>query len=495
MATVSLNAASQTAPGVYVFENAVGPTPAALASFNRVYYLGSASAGPATTPTQIISAVDFTNQFTSSSAINLNNIDFFFRNVPSGQLWYSRVQPAPVATVELANTDDGTFTATINTEDSSFVASGNSAQEIIEGLVAAINDNTAINTAVQAEFEIDDAGANVFSNSLFYLRSLDPSVTFTATGTANLTISAVAAPATPNYWDYIYVINNAYTDVMEQGFIVCPEAFYSLTRQYERTQVATTMENVAATELFDWMAFVDPGPPGTIDTKAEFKTEGELITTSRGHVAYYCPWIKDTDNDWVSPALGAATVALRRYAAEGFNQPPAGPAYPLRGVSAVQTVISQSEHADLNANQINVVRFLRGIGYTVYGGRTRSVDPFYRFINTRIILNIYARTLRETLMTGKFLFSVIDGQGVLFNRIKETADLVAYRFWSGSAFFGNNPQDAFLNVCDRTNNPAVDLENGIVRLDSYVAPSPTAERIFVGVFRVAIDQVSNQQEV
>jgi hypothetical protein len=66
---------------------------------------------------------------------------------------------------------------------------------------------------------------------------------------------------------------------------------------------------------------------------------------------------------------------------------------------------------------------------------------------------------------------------------------VAYRFWSGGAFFGATPADAFLNICDRTNNPALDLEDGIIRIDSYVAPSPTAERIFVGVIRVAIDQV------
>ena len=493
-AMVALNAATQTAPGVYVYENAEGPIPATIAPFNRVYYVGTATGGTANTPTQVISVDDFENVFTSSSAVNLNNLAFFFRNVPNGQFYYVKAAIAPVTTVTITNTTAGAFTVTINGTAVTYTAPASptpTATTIITGLVTAINGTTAINTAVEAEYEINDAGASVFANSQFYIRQKNPTATaFTAVATtANLTVAAVAAPATANYWDYIYAIENSFDEDDEQGFLVCPEAFYSLTRQFERTQIANILEAKSASENYDWMALADCGTPSTIDTKAEFKTEGMLYASNRGHLAYYCPWLKDTDNDDISPALAAATVALRRYASQGFNQPPAGPQFPLRGVADVRVKLSRSEHADLNANQINVVKNLKGLGIVVYGARTRSVSPYYRFINTRIILNVYARTLYTALTNGKILFSVIDGQGVLFNRIKETADLVAYRFWSGGAFFGATPADAFLNICDRTNNPALDLEDGIIRIDSYVAPSPTAERIFVGVIRVAIDQV------
>lgn len=491
---VALNAATQTAPGVYVYENADGPIPAAIAPFNRVYYVGTATGGTANTPTQIISSTDFTNQFTSSTAVNLNNIAFFFRNVPNGQFYYVKAAIARVSTITVASLAAGVYTVTINGTAVTYTAPASPTPTnttVITGLVTAINNATGVNTAVEAEYEIDGTGSSVFTNAQFYIRQKNPTASaFTATATtANLTASAVAAPATANYWDYQYAIENGFSEDDEQGFLVCPEAFYSLTRQFERTQIANTLEAKAASDNYDWVAFADCGPPNTIDTKAEFKTEGMLYASDRGHLAYYCPWLKDTDNDDVSPALAAATVALRRYAAQGFNQPPAGPQYPLRGVADVLVNISRSEHADLNANQINVVKNLKGLGIVVYGARTRSVSPYYRFVNTRVILNVYARTLYNALTNGKILFSVIDGQGVLFNRIKETADLVAYRFWSGGAFFGATPADAFLNICDSSNNPALDLEDGIVRIDSYVAPSPTAERIFVGVIRVAIDQV------
>ncbi|HEY9737474.1 MAG TPA: hypothetical protein V6D06_14370, partial [Trichocoleus sp.] len=83
---VTLNPSAQTAPGVYVYQDAAGPVPTAIASFNRVYYLGGATGGPGNEPRQIISRDDFVNVFGGSAAINLNNIDFFFANVPAGQL-------------------------------------------------------------------------------------------------------------------------------------------------------------------------------------------------------------------------------------------------------------------------------------------------------------------------------------------------------------------------------------------------------------------------
>jgi phage tail sheath protein FI len=491
---VELNSAVQTAPGVYVSENAVGPVPTAIASFNRVYMVGSASGVVVApnTPTQVISRTDFENQFTSSAAVNLNTIDLFFANAPNGILYYVKAAIAPIATVTIDIVAAGTYTVTIDSQANSYIAGAeDTAQDIIENLVSAINNNTAINTVVEAEFEIDDAGVNVFDNSQFYIRQLDPAAAvFAIATTGDLTASAVAAPATPSYWDYIYAIQNSFNEDMEQGFLVCPEAFYTLTRQYERTQVANAMEGLAASENYDWMALVDSGPPATVNTKAKVKTEGMLYGSARGHLAYFAPWIKDLDNDYVSPAMACAVVALRRYASEGFNQPPAGAKYPLRGVSGPDFHITKSGHADLNPNQINVIKTIKGVGTVVYGSRTRSVNPFYRFINTRIILNIYARTLFDALSNGGLVFSAIDGRDVLFSRIRETADQVAYRFWAGNAFFGVDPAAAFLNVCDRSNNPDLDLENGIVRVDSYVAPTPTGERIFVGVFRTAIGSVA-----
>lgn len=290
--------------------------------------------------------------------------------------------------------------------------------------------------------------------------------------------------------DFVDAIEDSFDpDVHEQGFLICPEAFQNLADQSDRTSVATAMRDLCEGEGFDWVALVDSGPPATIDTTAEAATESANYTAARGHLAYFFPYVVDLADNLVPPSAAVAAIALRRYRVEGFAQPPAGVRYPVRGVKDVAVNIKKAEQAVVNPNGVNCLRNLPGQGVVVYGSRTRSSSTYYRFVNTRIILSVFNRTLLRTLENGGVIFSAVDGQGVLFTRIRESVEAIAYRFWDGGAFFGAQPQDAFLVRCSRDNNPAIDLEAGIVRVDVYVAPVPTLERLLVTTYRVGIDQV------
>lgn len=290
--------------------------------------------------------------------------------------------------------------------------------------------------------------------------------------------------------DFVDAIGTSFDqDVHQQGILICPEAFANLATQGDRTSVAVAMENLCASEGFDWMAFVDSGPSATIDTTPEAQTESALYTTARGHLSYFFPYVKDLTGNIVPPSAGVAAIALRRYRVEGFAQPPAGVKYPMRGVTDVAVVVKKSQQAVINPVGVNCIRNLPGQGVVVYGARTRSANPYYRFVNTRIILSVFNKTLFTAFEDGGVIFSAVDGQGALFTRIRETAEAICYRFWEGGAFFGAQPQDAFLVKCDRTNNPSIDLEAGIVRVDVYVAPAPTLERLLITTYRVGIDQV------
>lgn len=284
-------------------------------------------------------------------------------------------------------------------------------------------------------------------------------------------------------------------DQHEQGFLICPEAFQTLTVQSDRTAVATAMHDLCISDGFDWIALVDSGPSGDINTHLKAQTESALYTAERGHLAYFFPYLKDLANNTVPPSAAVAAIALRRYRVEGFAQPPAGTRYPIRGVLDVVLNVKKVQQAVVNPNGVNCIRNLPGQGVVVYGSRTRSAIPYYRFVNTRIILSVFNRTVLRALDTGGVVFSAVDGQGVLFTRIRETVESICYQFFDGGAFFGAQPKDAFAVRCDRSNNPAIDLENGIVRVDVWVAPVPTLERLLVNVYRVAIDQVQVQAGV
>lgn len=285
--------------------------------------------------------------------------------------------------------------------------------------------------------------------------------------------------------DYVDAIQDAYTEEMPAGFIICPEAFQTLTLQGDRTSVAVAMENKAA-EL-NWFAIADSGPPDTIDTPDEARTEALLYTTPQGHLAYYFPYLTNLDDDLVPPSAAVTAIAIRRYQIEGFNQPPAGTRFAVRGVKDVAVRVTQAQQAVLNPLGINVIRNLYNQGVVVWGARTRSADPFWRFMHTRIIVNVVALTLKTAF--DSLIFSVVDGKGVLYARIRETAEAMLFDLWNGGALAGATPAEGFAVICDDSVNAPTELEQGIVRVQIYIAPVAVAERILIEVTRVSIGAV------
>jgi hypothetical protein len=483
-----VNINNLTAPGIYLFEETAGVPPTEIAPFNRCYMIGSAtgSVTPIHTPTLVRSSEDFINQFGGSVAVNRATLDVFFSNVSQleGQLYYSKLGIAPRAIVSVDTLSaSGVYSLNINGTPLSFTADASPTNaEVINGLATAINSANGL--GVTATPALDDAGAD-YSGGLLIVYQNDPTATpFTITETdAKLSIAtAVGVPTSPQWWDYVRAIQQSFDGDMPLGFIICPEAFASLVFRAERLRVANALESVAAT--LDWVGLADCG--AMIDTVAELDTEAAAYISPLGHLAYYAPWLRDSANRMVSAAICAAIVFFKRSAREGFQEPPAGTRHPIRGIVESDMRITASDQAALNPDGVNCIRFFPRVGWVVYGARSRSSNPLYRFINTRIILSIYNRTLIESLEAANVAFSASDGIGQLFGRITEIANSVGYRFWRSRAFFGETSQLAFLNVCDRSNNSASDLESGIVQLDSYVSPSPTAERILARTIRIPI---------
>ncbi|PHJ59596.1 hypothetical protein VF14_08990 [Nostoc linckia z18] len=481
----TLNINQLTAPGVYVYEDTAGLIPADIASFNRAYLIGTGTTGAFNTPTQVTSADDFATKFGTSPS--LNSVKLFFNNLSNGILFFVRAASKQVATFTVGTPTAGAYSFNINGTAISYTAgSSPTLQSIVDGLIAATNANVTVNPVVTAS---DDTSGN----STFLVTSDSAGTAFTVTSptapggsTLTVTVDTYATLAD----EFVYAIQNSFDpDLHEQGILICPEAFSGLTNQSDRTSVATAMENLCATEGFDWATFVDSGPHAAINTPALAQTESANYTTARGHLAYFFPYVVDLLDNTVPPSAGVAAIALRRYREQGFQQPPAGTKYPMRGVKGVAVTVKKAEQAVVNPEGVNCIRNLPGQGVVVYGSRTRSASPYYRFVNTRIIFSVFNRSIQQTLDEGGVIFSAVDGQGVLFIRIRETIEAIAYRFWEGGAFFGAQPKDAFLVKCDRSINPAIDLESGIARAEVYAAPAPTLERILVGSYRVAIDQV------
>lgn len=477
---------SINAPGTYISEKTVGLIPTELANHDRCYILGTSSSGDYAKPTQIINLADATNLFGNLSTVTGNAVKLFFRNYMYGVMYFVRVPIGKTYTVAL--TDQGVasdvITVTVGSTNLTYtIPSTPSIDGVLTALVTAINaTNSTIKSLAIAE-NLDVA------NDTFTLRVLDPTTnpTVNVTGSGGVEIAEVAdSNLIATKHDYLWTIENAFDpDEHKQGFIICPEAFATLL-QANRLIVAASLEEKASQEGFDWVALVDAGHD--IETVNQVKEEANLITTVHGHAAYYFPYLKDFEDAWVPPSAGIAAIACARYAAEGFREPPAGSSYPLAGVADVKFKVKRQHQEELNPLGINCIRYLPGQGVLAYGARTRSSSAYYRFVNTRVILNVLIGTLRDAF--DSIIFSAVDGQGVLYARVRETCNAICYRMWQAGALFGANPSEAFYVRCDTTNNPALDLEAGIVRADLFVVPAPTLERLLISINRTAIGQIT-----
>ncbi|WP_414579108.1 phage tail sheath subtilisin-like domain-containing protein [Anabaena sp. CCY 9402-a] len=470
-------------PGVRLVESSQGYRNLEIASHSTVYMIGSGASGSFNTPTQVTSLADFSNVFGASPSTD--EVKLFFRNNRRGILYFVRTQIAQRNEITIASAAAGAYTATINGVAVTYTAPASPTPTLItvaDGLLAAINANATVSSAVLAT-----PGS---STSKIYVRAKVPGVTFTLVATtANLT-QAVATPSTPVSADYVAAIENSFDadDGWEQGFIIAPEAFKTLTVQSDRLAVGNAMQALASDDAFDWVTLIDPGPDLT---PAQAKTEGELYSSPQGHLAFYYPYLIDLETVTVPPSAAVAGVATLRYKEQGFQEPPAGAQYPILGVTDVAFKVNGQIQDTLNPSGINCIRNLRNKGIVIWGMRTRSSDDLYKQVSQRVIMNTINGTLRRGF--DNFLFSAIDGFGILLNAMSQTANAALESLWRGKALFGATPVEAFEVKCDFENNTPALLSNGQVIMEVYAVTAPALEKLLINTVKISIGSLPLNQ--
>jgi hypothetical protein len=241
--------------------------------------------------------------------------------------------------------------------------------------------------------------------------------------------------------------------------------------------------------------FIDAG----VDNVNRLLDDSQRYGNAFGFIAYYGPYIENGAGKWIPPSPYVTGVAVRRYRAEGYQFPPAGVKYQLADAVAAQIPINSAQQNLLNPKGCNAVRTLPGYPQTsvyIWGGRTRLPNPndaqqaLYKFVNTRVILNVVYGSLRSAFDSQ--IFNVIDGFGIVFNQIVLIGNSILNQLYVKGALFGAKPSDAFQVICDSRINPPSDLENGIVNAKVFVTPVPTLERIQIDLIRVAIGNMQNE---
>lgn len=485
MALTTINAQSLP-PGSYVFEDVKGRLPAQISDFSRAYIFLEGSSGNYASPLQIVSAEDAETQF-GIAGVGLASIENLFLHNRRAVLFGIRVPIGQVHQVGVAGAGDDSYSVTVDGVQASYTSSGSEdADDIIDGLMAAINDTQSGVASLVIATNPD------YDNDTFELRSLDPAttaetplvITASTGGTGSVTDTDLT-PSDPSPQDWVWAIQNSFDpDLHRPGFLLAPEAFNNMSEASDRLSVGTALTDFAETN--DYLAVIDPG--SGFSSVADYQADGLQYSSSRGHAAYYCPYVTNLNDMDLPPSSYAVGTALRRYEVEGFHQPPAGGSYQLRNVKGTSVHIPEAQHSTLNNDHnINVIKQMFSAGFQIRGARTRTDSALFNTVTDRVIFNVLLESLRRTL--NRFVFESIDGDLELFRAIRRTVNSILHRLWSGGVLFGQDPSKAFEVICDRSNNPPADLEAGRVNVTIFAVPSPFVEKLVSTANRVAIGEV------
>lgn len=212
-------------------------------------------------------------------------------------------------------------------------------------------------------------------------------------------------------------------------------------------------------------------PPGA--TPATARTLAAALDCSRA--ALYYPWIA-VAGDGASPQLLPPSgfvcgIYARSDQARGVHGSPANEA--LRSAVGLERPIGSDEQALLNPAGVNCLRLLPGRGYRVWGARTLSHDPEWKYIATRRYLDHL-----ETCIERGTGWVVFEPNGpALWARVRAAIDGFLHTQWQRGALVGTKPEQAWFVRCDAATMTAADIDNGRTVCVVGVAPGRPGEFI------------------
>ncbi|MBB4962436.1 phage tail sheath family protein [Micromonospora polyrhachis] len=237
---------------------------------------------------------------------------------------------------------------------------------------------------------------------------------------------------------------------------------------------------IAHCELMgDRMAILDPPPGLSPQQVKEWRTDQAGYDSK--YAALYYPWIKIFDpasgiNRYVPPSGHIGGIWARNDNARGVHKAPANET--IRGAVALETQLTRGEQELLNPIGVNCLRTFPGRGILVWGARTLSSDPAWRYLNVRRLFNY----LEESILAGTQWVVFEPNDDALWARIRRTISAFLVMEWRRGALFGLTPDEAFFVKCDRETNPAESIDAGQVVCQIGIAPVKPAEFV---VFQLA----------
>jgi phage tail sheath protein FI len=230
------------------------------------------------------------------------------------------------------------------------------------------------------------------------------------------------------------------------------------------------------------IAVLDSKPDDNVTTVQQ--TRARVDST---RAALYFPWVvvdnplATPDNELIPkeitlpPSGFVCGVYARSDANTGVWKAPANEV--VMGALRFALEVNQRQQELLNPLGINCLRYFFGRGNRVWGARTVSSDPNWKYVNVRRYFNYLERSIDRSTQ-----WAVFEPNGErLWASIRGAVADFLFNEWRNGALLGSKPDEAFFVRCDRSTMTQNDLDNGRLICEIGVAVLKPAEFV---IFRI-----------
>jgi phage tail sheath protein FI len=522
-------------PGVYVEEVDTGNKPIEGVSTSTVGFLGIAERGPVTA-TYITSFTDFKRTFggyysdsNGNQAYLAHAVEGFFLN-GGLRCWVARVTP-----LDTANNGKGAAQTASDSSNSIKInaagpgAYGNQIGYLITS--AGLNNPNlfklvvyywpsakdattamdAFNTAVKnakpdalpgilagtpspapTQTEIFDNLSAATTSSTYYVGTIN--------GGSNLVIVSAAQTGLPKFTNNIVLLSggsdgkaalvqadfegadadpaqttttpsglNALSAVDDISLLCCPDEYN------QPPGTIAGLLQTACENMKDRFAILQSAPPS-----AGIKPSAVTPSVNSKYAAFYYPWLNVIDptsnaTTLIPPGGHIAGIYARSDNEENVAKDPANEQ--ILGIDSLQFPINNQLQAQLNPIGVNCLRYFKGQGNLVWGGRTTSPDPDWQYINVRRLFIFVEKSIQRGTQWVVFQ----NNDPATWARVVRSVSDFLTGLWMQDMLMGATKEQAFFVRCDQTTMTQTDIDSG--RLIVLVGIAPVYPAEFV-IFRI-----------
>src|SRR5580693_2379117 len=237
----------------------------------------------------------------------------------------------------------------------------------------------------------------------------------------------------------------AFEDIDEISIVAAPGSSFGYEHGF-RSDAATIFNHLIThcTNMRYRIAVLDAGDQQSIAEVRDLRAK--LDST---YAALYYPWVTILDPVTqqeinVPPSGAVCGIYARNDINRGVYKAPANEV--VETAINLETILNKSQQDILNPLGINCFRFFADRGFRLWGARTISSDPEWKYVNLRR----YFAYLEHSIDKGT-QWAVFEPNGdLLWANVRRTIEDFLLNEWQNGALYGDKAEKAYFVKCDRS---------------------------------------------